>query len=522
MSREDFKTFENGQKFLLTGDLLNKYGRAAQAVSQGRGGHNAHSLNTTIKSDAPESPPIQGLFVIRASGTSGCGSGTDGDVGAPCVEPSSGAEIKGRYLGAFRYWDTSLNRWLEYDEEMQLDASGYFEGYDEGFTYHTEASWSARGPGYGPIPRYYAGEVVAAWYDPQRGWCVPITGSLPQDEVHVEYRHKRDVTGSVRVPEFLPSGFPASARVVAQLHTTATTTAAATEVVDSLHWVTFADECYGMDPGDASTGTPDPPGWKDTRSGFTTLTVEHGDAVWIDIVRTEEPTGNMYVEDATIRLTAMGRVTPAEAASNRNFGQDVLSAARDIRGWHLRSRTQGRHSDAPSFCPTGATYNCPDAAAASFNHEKIFVALRDQNQKYVIQVEWKITVVFEPDAGGLSSTSMVPEESTSTWVLESSTSDQFSISSSSSSSLSSLNSSSSTINQSTSTVNESTSTQGESTSSPSSSSSTWALNSSSSSSIVAQNSSSSSSWSSLNSSSSTSQIEQSTSTFTESLGSIPK
>lgn len=455
MTRENFKQFEENRTYLLSGEMLNKIARAGNAISQGRGGQNAHSLNTTIKTDAPDQLPVMGQFIVRDAGDD-CdpdpldpnGYGKD----APCVDDNG--FHRGLYVGAFRYWDSEQNRWLEYPEEVRLDAGGFFEGWWDGANYKSSASDHAGGPGSGAIPLYYPGEVIAAWFDPQRGFAIPMTSSAPQDESHAEYMHQRG-NGEIRVPEILPTSYGDT--VIARLLTTAPTYAlynnapTTSQVVDILAWRMPNDDCYqagapcyGESSSSSTAGVNVPPGFIDTRTGYVDLVVRHGDAIWMDICRTAEPTGNMYVRDARIRVTGVGRMTAISQGRTYNVGiVDHGYNARDIRYLVRRSTTAGRHADYPVFCVGAPKTDCPDSIGSSSAQREIWIAMPDQNEQFIIRVDWKISIEFEPDPGGLSSTSVQPELSSGSSSSSSTQAQASSISSSTSSSISSSWSSSS-------------------------------------------------------------------------------
>ena len=71
---------------------------------------------------------------------------------APCAEQHL-------YCIRFRYYDFVQQEWKETDEEQRLDASAYWENT----------------VGSGRIPTYTAGQAVAAFWDPQRGFFIPLT-----------------------------------------------------------------------------------------------------------------------------------------------------------------------------------------------------------------------------------------------------------------------------------------------------------------------------------------------------------
>lgn len=169
--REHFRSqYTPGTPYQLDGALINKQARILEGVGLQTGG--AYT-NVVQGQDVPPPPP--GAFGIAtitdASNT--CGAG-DTEIAAPCNNVN-------KYLAHFRYYDTSANVWIDYDEDLRLDASGYWEGIATPVAYVTNASKSpTSGPGYGAIPAYVEGEQVPCIFDNKRGWLIPIQGAPDQ------------------------------------------------------------------------------------------------------------------------------------------------------------------------------------------------------------------------------------------------------------------------------------------------------------------------------------------------------
>jgi len=70
---------------------------------------------------------------------------------------------EGKYAAVFRYHDG--NRWQNRETVLRIDAGGYHNGT----------------PGQGNIPIYGVGDVVPAFYDQQRLWCIPIQSPPDRD-----------------------------------------------------------------------------------------------------------------------------------------------------------------------------------------------------------------------------------------------------------------------------------------------------------------------------------------------------
>lgn len=168
--REDFRSnYEAGTAYKVDGALLNKQGEVLKGVAMRSG---AAFADTTY--GQPNIPPaaIVGVATITDAGSNGCGGDEESD--APCA-------LNDLYLARFRYYDTQVNEWAEYEEDLRLDASGYWEGLLRDGDYETSASVSpTSGPGYGAIPAFAKGDQVPAYYDSNRGWLVPII-SPPAD-----------------------------------------------------------------------------------------------------------------------------------------------------------------------------------------------------------------------------------------------------------------------------------------------------------------------------------------------------
>lgn len=216
MARQNFNTqSEPKEGYTVPGSALNKIGHAMQIGSAGTGGGCGAMMRTGHI--ATSNPPLDdqlGVFVMRADAISkqDCTDQYDLDEN-PCIVlngPASDSftgrytgqqlptKVAGRLIGRFRWYDNQNGTWNEYDQDVNMDVGGYWEGYLHSGTeeagnaaYTSEASMhpgpatarssSAVAWGYGAIPGLYAGEGIAGFWHQQRGQVIPIL-EPPEDK----------------------------------------------------------------------------------------------------------------------------------------------------------------------------------------------------------------------------------------------------------------------------------------------------------------------------------------------------
>ena len=186
MPRETFKSdYKPDQSYAISGRLLNKMGRAAEAA--GLGGGSAYTQRHSRTVDAQTFPPphVQGLAVVQTR-VSTCSDETMVNDALPCAPAN-------RYAVWFRWYDQTTGVWNQYPETLIFDASAYWEGVhdtdlaEDGVAYPTDASQTpSGGVGFGPIPEFDGGDVVPAYFDPMRNLLVPIV-SPPSDQPFAEW-----------------------------------------------------------------------------------------------------------------------------------------------------------------------------------------------------------------------------------------------------------------------------------------------------------------------------------------------
>lgn len=173
MPRDRYQDQHDPQtKYKLRGSLITKMARQLNASGQGaHGGPHGATQQGTTHNALPPGGRIFGQAVIQQvdpdSEESSCDESSS-QLLPPC-------RPKHLYLARFRAYDFDLRQWVEYDEDVSLDASGLFEP-DE-----TQASAEpAGGSDLGAIPRLIQGDTLPAYWDGQRVMLIPLTG-IPQE-----------------------------------------------------------------------------------------------------------------------------------------------------------------------------------------------------------------------------------------------------------------------------------------------------------------------------------------------------
>jgi hypothetical protein len=328
MARESFKENYPPQSHLVGGELLNKHARAQNAIDHGRIGSGAFQQQRTVHAQIPPlgHQTIMGVAVIVDASDDSCGVDSSGDPTAPC-----GSE--NRYKCRFRWYEPRSGLWHEYDELINLDASGYWEGLTDGEkavvgnTFETDASKSpTSGPSYGAIPAFAAGDIVPAYWDIQRGWAVPIV-SPPADQPLAEFV-------SITPTEIDQTSQTASEKLVD----------AYLEVREPhSNWLVAGKVSIRVPVKDVE-GL-----WAESRTGFAIfgapMVANSGTEVRLRMVRTVDY--EIYVTLARVRLTGLGRRSVNSSISQIalvNFlGGEVAS------GLSVFGSVPGRYKDSPSF-----------------------------------------------------------------------------------------------------------------------------------------------------------------------------
>jgi hypothetical protein len=169
--REIFRTdYPEGEPHLLSGDILNRYGRALNSIGRGMGGS---GLNYSGISGQSSLPPDLMLALARVTDNSNSGgliAGTD--------ERDAPAGDVHKYSVNIRFFNHDDILWQTHDTGVtRMDAGGFHGGI----------------AGQGAIPRYKVGDVVPVWFDAQRNWCIPIH-SPPEQVGSAIFRSQNSTT----------------------------------------------------------------------------------------------------------------------------------------------------------------------------------------------------------------------------------------------------------------------------------------------------------------------------------------
>jgi len=140
--------FHPQQIVLPRGDFLAQIAGSINGMRAGVPMTSGASVSGLTRLPVAAPPLIIGVAVI-ADDANECEVGENGDTEAPC-------RAEGRYKAKFLYSKASETgdgppEWEERATELRIDASIYEE-----------------------TPRYKVGDMVPAYYDPQRLWCIPI------------------------------------------------------------------------------------------------------------------------------------------------------------------------------------------------------------------------------------------------------------------------------------------------------------------------------------------------------------
>ena len=170
-----------GKSYSVDGSLLNRIGSDSNATrnsSHGGGGDNVTRLGTSNQQISP--PPFR--------------------LGVATVV--SLLEENLHVVCRFRVWANTSSTWIDFDDVLHLDPQAYFEGtvasdespsvdIDHDLTAASQSPTS--GQGFGPIPIYKVGDNVPAYWDPHRGYLIPIVGT-PESDARAYFRNTKPET----------------------------------------------------------------------------------------------------------------------------------------------------------------------------------------------------------------------------------------------------------------------------------------------------------------------------------------
>jgi hypothetical protein len=424
MPIENLKTNYQSKPYLIGGDTLNRQNSAINALSKGHVSQPGASTLTAggIHANLPPVPFLQGIAVISDASNACPVDPITGEFKAPCATVN-------KYLCRFRYYNTDSGTWEEIDEDLPLDAAGWYERFN------TNAGPASSGPGYGAIPTYVVGDTINAYLDTQRNWLIPIS-MPPADQPTGEfYNNEQDeVEENPDVDEMVLEAYVEVRR----------------PGVDG-DWKPVIGVSFPLH----SSGTT----YYNSRSCFVNLACTDSTLVRVRTTRgpAQESDTKVYTYFSLIRFTGLGRRPSLAVSQPATF--DAYSGGELINPWVGSASTIGRFKDSPTF----TVVNDPN-----YNFSLSFLDPLDQ---WMISIELFLDIKVVGSDNSSSSTS--PSISLPSASSSSSSSSTFSSSSSSSTTLSSLSSSSS--------QSLSTSSQSVSTSSTSSMSSSQSVSESSSS-----------------------------------------
>lgn len=332
----------SGRRLNMTAAELNKIGgeRASGHVEYGA------DLQHGRLNGAPTPSNVIGIIeVTDASNTCATDTSYLGGTSPPCA-------MEHLYLGRFRYYSHQGNQWVQYEEDLPIDAAGYWEPTD------SDASQSpTSGSGYGAIPQLQAGDVLPGYWDPIRGALVPIAG-LPQDPPSMEW-----VTDSTEIITSTNDG-PADAVYV-------------NAYLEIKHpggdWLTVGKSSCRV------PRTSNNRSWQDSRAGFCTFGSQHvnglGTYVRLRCAGGQGINYDIETTGATLRLTGLGRKlgTLLETQVSSPWAHGIVRS-----GWQSNAETVGRFADSPSFIS---------------RDEGIFeISFLDPIDNWVICAEWQIEI----------------------------------------------------------------------------------------------------------------------------------
>lgn len=170
-----------GKAYAVDGSLLNRIGSDSNATrnsSHGGGGDNVTRLGTANQQISP--PPFRlGVATVISL--------LEDDLHVVC---------------RFRVWANTSSTWIDFDDVLHLDPQAYFEGtvasdespsveIDHNLTAASQSPTS--GQSFGPIPIYKVGDNVPAYWDPHRGYLIPII-SAPENDARAYFRNTKSET----------------------------------------------------------------------------------------------------------------------------------------------------------------------------------------------------------------------------------------------------------------------------------------------------------------------------------------
>jgi hypothetical protein len=321
MARESFTdTYDPNKSYELSGSLLNKMARQANALSLVRPGDYEGIHSHAVRGSAYPPPAILGIAIVKEATNTCPASGL-----SPCATLN-------RYTCRFRYWDhaTVPNQWVEIDEDLHMDAAGFWEPTP------TDASETpTSGAGFGHIPTFVKGDTVPAYWDEQRGMLIPLAGVF-QDAPRAEF-----MSDTIQeIPKLSDQ---------------------VTDAECGLSYVEFVIErrigFSAADPwtqvGHLKMRVPvaDENSWADTASTFCLISAPiEGVASFaqlrVRMFRTVNYTVNCI--HSRIQLVGAGR----DSATNYSFNADIHSGFRRAggaarKGWNIMASVEGRFKDSP-------------------------------------------------------------------------------------------------------------------------------------------------------------------------------
>lgn len=177
------ENYTPGQPYTISGGLLNKIARDANAAANSRspGATNAVRLSTLNANAPPRIMEFAEAVVVNALEV--CSLDPQSPAGArqaPC--PSQHL-----YRIRVRSYNYTENKWVDEPKIQDMDAGALFEGVtapqvdpNDPLEYSTQASQGEpSGPRYGPIPRFQVGDTLTVRYDPGRGAWLPVMPPVP-------------------------------------------------------------------------------------------------------------------------------------------------------------------------------------------------------------------------------------------------------------------------------------------------------------------------------------------------------
>lgn len=377
-NREVFKqTYAPGTGYLVDGQRLNDEGRVLTDVTNRMGLKDAQVVNGQT---LPDGPLIFGIATITDASNLCATVPEGGEYAAPCAQVN-------KYTARFRYFFPGAvaagGLWVEYDEDLSLDASGYWEGLaSEG--YGTDASASpSSGYGYGAIPVFQKGDEVPCFFDVQRGWLIPVV-SPPADVPLAEFY----TTSVQEIPVDADLGEQGLVVAVVEIYRPA-----------DGRWVPRQAITWRVPPANDVTD------WLDTRSGFVTFDAPSspGDYTWVRVRMGRGPEYEIDVWDARLTFTGVGRRGSSSYSANYTSREYMQNGARLSNGWALVASVPGRFKDSPGV--------------ASAGNGNFRIGYFDPKDEWIMRVEVEITIANEPTNISDSSQSSV---SSSTYYSRSS------------------------------------------------------------------------------------------------------